>query len=87
MIPATLPPPFAASPAVRSEPAPSQPRSPFDLAEPKRVVLNRQGEPIELRRLTPEERTRYRRRLNWLFAAIGMTLLAIALAVLLRLRP
>lgn len=95
-IPATNPPPLAASDTVAqrgsatrsdSPPLPSSPGSPFDLAEPKKVVLNRQGEPIELRRLTPEERARYRRRLNWIFALVGMILLAIALAVLLRLRP
>jgi hypothetical protein len=72
---------------MRSDASPTPPRSPFDLAEPIKVVLNRHGEPIELRRLTPEERARYRRRLNWIFALIGMILLAIALAVLLRLRP
>lgn len=88
-IPAATPPPLAASLATRSEPPPppAPPKTPFDLAEPKKVILNRRGEPIELRRLTPEERARYRSRLNWIFASIGMILLAIALAVLLRLRP
>ena len=63
------------------------PRSPFDLTEPTKTLVNRRGEPVPLRRLSPEERDRYRRRLNLAFAAIGMAILAIALVVLLRIRP
>jgi hypothetical protein len=40
-----------------------------------------------LRRLSPPERERYRRKMNLAFAVIGMVVLAIALVVLLRLRP
>jgi hypothetical protein len=100
--PVTIPPPLqqenaapshvnasAAPPpaALKPPPPPRQPRAPFDFQEPAKVVLNRRGEPIELRRRTPEERARYRRRFNWIFAIIGMTLLAIALAVLLQWQP
>ena len=46
--------------------APVEPRSPFDLAEPTKTIVNRRGEPVPLRRLSPDERERYRRRLNWL---------------------
>jgi hypothetical protein len=63
------------------------PRSPFDLAEPTKTVVTRRGEAVPLRRLSPEERARYRRRLNLAFAALGMAVLAVALAVLLRIRP
>jgi hypothetical protein len=63
------------------------PRSPFDLTEPAKVIVNRQGEPVPLRRCSPEERARYRNRLNLAFAAIGMAVLTIALVALLRLRP
>lgn len=69
--------------ATRGDP----PRAPFDLTEPTKTLVNRRGEPVPLRRLSPEERERYRRRLNLTFAAIGMAILAIALAVLLRVRP
>ena len=62
------------------------PRAPFNLAEPTKTLTNRRGEPVPLRRRSPEERARYLRRLNLAFAAIGMAILAIALAVLLRLR-
>jgi hypothetical protein len=55
--------------------------------EPTKLIVNRRGEAVPLRRLSPEDRDRYRRRLNFLFAAIGMAILAAALAVLLRLRP
>ena len=63
------------------------PRSPFDLVEPAKVLVTRRGEAVPLRRLSPAERARYRRRLNLAFAAIGMAILAVALAVLLRIRP
>ena len=83
-LPDSSPPPVLAAPHdTRDLP----PRSPFELAEPAKVIVNRRGEPVPLRRLTPEERARYRRRLNLAFAAIGMAILAIALAVLLRIRP
>jgi hypothetical protein len=66
---------------------PAEPRSPLDLVEPVRKVTNRKGAEVVLRRLPPEERDRYRRRMNLAFAVIGMVVLAIALVVLLRLRP
>jgi len=68
-------------------PAPTPPDSPLQLVEPTKSVVNRRGEAIPLRRLSPEERVRYRRRLNVLFAVVGMAILAIALAVLLHVRP
>ncbi len=77
-----------APPATKFEvEGPPDPRSPFDFAEPAKVLVNRRGEPVPLRRLTPEEKERYRRRLNLLFALLGMVILAIALVVLLRIRP
>jgi len=79
------PPPLAASLATSDLPPRS--RSPFDLAEPTKVIVTRRGEAVPLRRLSPKEQTRYRRRLNLAFAAIGMAILAVALAVLLRIRP
>jgi hypothetical protein len=68
-------------------PLPSPPSSPLQLAEPTKTVVNRQGEIVPLRRLSPKERVRYRRRLNVAFAMIGMAILAIALALLLQIRP
>ena len=51
------------------------------------MLVNRRGEPVPLRRLSPDERERYRRRLNLAFALIGMAILSLALVVLLRIRP
>jgi hypothetical protein len=42
---------------------------------------------VPLRRLSPAERDRYRRRLNFAFALIGLAILTLALVVLLRFRP
>ena len=83
--PQDVPPQRVANDAAKSPAA--EPRSPFDLAEPTKTVVNRRGEEIPLRRLSPAERERFRRRLNLAFAAIGMAILAIALAMLLRIRP
>ncbi len=66
---------------------PATPGSPFDVAEPAKVLVNRRGEPVPLRRLSPAERERYRRRLNLVFALVGMAILSLALLVLLRIRP
>ena len=75
-------------PATKSENGePRDPRSPFEFAEPAKVLVNRRGEPVQLRRLSPDERERYRRRLNLVFALLGMAILAIALVVLLQIRP
>jgi hypothetical protein len=65
----------------------ANPRSPFDFVEPAKVLVNRRGEPVPLRRLSPEEQIRFRRRLNWGLALAGMAILALALLVLLRVRP
>jgi DNA-directed RNA polymerase subunit RPC12/RpoP len=76
-------------PGVATGPAPSPrpPGSPLHLVEPTKSVVNRRGEAVPLRRLSPEERARYRRRLNVVFALVGMAILAIALALLLQVRP
>jgi hypothetical protein len=69
------------------EPPPASPASPFAVRESTHTVVNRRGEAIPLRRLAPEERQRYRRRLNLVFALAGLVVLAIAVAVLLHVRP
>jgi len=79
-----VPPP---PPSALVDPLDVPPRSPFDLSEPTKVVVTRRGEAVPLRRLSPRERTRHRVWLNLAFAAIGMAILAVALAVLLRVRP
>jgi DNA-directed RNA polymerase subunit RPC12/RpoP len=66
---------------------PALPDSPLQLVEPTKTIVNRRGETVPLRRLSPEERVRYRRRLNAAFAVVGMAILAVALALLLQLRP
>jgi len=86
--PATLqsvppPPPGAVTPV---DP-PANLRSPFDFVEPAKVLVNRRGEPVPLRRLSPAEKIRFRRRLNLGLALAGMAILALALLVLLRVRP
>ena len=58
---------------------PAIPGSPFEFAEPAKVLVNRRGEPVPLRRLSPAERERYRRRLNLVFALVGMAILSLAL--------
>lgn len=63
------------------------PSSPNCLAEPAETVSNFRGEPTPLRRLSPQEKARIRRRLHLALAVICMTLLAITLLVLVRLRP
>jgi hypothetical protein len=55
--------------------------------EPTKTVVNRRGKNIPLHRLSPKERARYRRRLNVIFAVVGMAILAVALAVLLQIQP
>jgi len=79
--------PGVAGPKPAPSPSLSPPSSPLQLAEPTKTVVNRQGEIVPLRRLSPDERARYRRRLNVVFAMIGMAILAIALALLLQIRP
>lgn len=88
--PDSLPPPALAASLATCELPPRTSvhlTSHFELTEPTKTLTNRRGEPVPLRRLSPEERVRYRRRLNLAFAAIGMAVLAFALAVLLRIRP
>ncbi len=75
----------SAEPAKRELPA--APASPFAVREPARSIVNRRGEAIPLRRRSIGERDRYRRRLNFVFAAAGLVVLAIVLAVLLHVRP
>jgi hypothetical protein len=64
-----------------------KPNSPFEVVEPTRILVNRRGEAVPLRRLSPAERDRFRRRLNFAFALIGLAILTLALVVLLRFRP
>ena len=66
---------------------PDAPASPFAVREPTRSIVNRRGEAIPLRRMSADERDRYRRRLNFVFAVAGLAVLAIVLAVLLHVRP
>ncbi len=68
-------------------PTPAPPGSPLQLEETTKTVVNRRGEAVPLRRLSPDERVRYRRRLNVIFAVVGMAILAVALALLLQVRP
>jgi hypothetical protein len=79
-------PPTPAEPKPLPEPEP-KPNSPFEVVEPTRILVNRRGEAVPLRRLSPAERDRYRRRLNFAFALIGLAILTLALVVLLRFRP
>jgi hypothetical protein len=68
-------------------PAPSPLDLPLHRVEPTKTVVNRRGKNIPLHRLSPKERARYRRRLNVIFAVVGMAILAVALAVLLQIQP
>lgn len=79
--PPAPPPPVEPNP--RREPA-AKPNSPFDLVEPAKILVNRRGEAVPLQRLSPAERDRYRRRLNLVFAVVGLAILSLALVALLR---
>ena len=76
-----------ASPSPVEEPPPAQPESPFAVRDRDPTVVNRHGEAVPLRRRTPDEQQRYRRRMNLLFALAGLVLLVLVVAVLLHVRP
>jgi hypothetical protein len=71
----------------RAPEPPATPRAPFEFVEPAKILVNRRGEEVPLRRLSPAEQARFRRRLNWGMALLGMAILAFAMWVLLRVRP
>jgi hypothetical protein len=66
---------------------PAEPVSPYTVRERAQTVVNRRGEAIPLERRTPEERERYRRQMNLLFALAGLAMLVAAVLVLLQVRP
>lgn len=82
-------PPVPPTPAAAKSPSasPAGASSPFEVVETARVLVNRRGEEVPLRRLSPSERVRYRRRLNLVFALAGLVILSFALVVLLRFGP
>ncbi len=66
---------------------PATPRALFEFVEPAKILVNRRGQAVPLRRLSSVEQARFRRRLNWAMALLGMAILAFAMWVLLRVRP
>jgi hypothetical protein len=68
-------------------PPPTNAASPDAVPGSAEKVANRPGKQVAVRRRSPEERARYRRRMNVVYALAGLAILLIALAVLLRLGP
>lgn len=58
--------------------------SPFAIHEPTRHLINRHGEKIPLRRRTPSEQARFRRRLHTSVAIVGGVVLLLLLYLLLQ---
>ena len=73
-------------PAQKAEP-PAEPALPYAVQDRDPTIVNRRGEAIPLRRRTPEEQQRYRRRMNLLYALAGLLVLVFAVAVLLHVQP
>lgn len=91
-VPAAAVQPVPPAPPLPTESSPPRdhtatPNSPFAVEESACILVNRRGETVPLRRLSPAERVRYRRRLNLVFAVVGLAILSLALVVLLRFRP
>ena len=68
-----------------SVPALDDASSPYTVRDHDRLVVDSEGNRVAIRRLSPEERQRFRRRLNMLFAIVGVVVLMIVLAILLQL--
>jgi hypothetical protein len=84
----TAPPPISRIEALklaRRLPATAARNSPFAVRDVSRRVRTATGQTVELRRRTPDERSRFRRRLQLAVALTGAVVLAVLLTVLLQL--
>jgi hypothetical protein len=84
-VPAVAPPP-PPSPSLPSAP-PTPTTAATNPPSEQPPIKASPPEPPPARRLSPQELARLRRRVNFALAAVGMTILAVVLLLLVRLRP